>query len=300
MPQLSLDIQSFIRTAVVIVVIFGLYALWRGRGSIRGSENLPYFRLRQQAILRGWQVIFWGLVLFGLAAWLGIYGEAAAYTIFPVTSTPTQTLPPTLTPSPSLTPSITFTPSPTETLQFTYTPSPSAVPQLPGVILDQFTSVVTPNPNALFSPLTFARGINLETYLAIGAGVIFENPVNGIYALFSYDFMQDGVQWTALWYRGAELVHFETKPWDGGTGGLGYTEWIPNAEDWLPGVYQVQIFVGVEPKVVGEFEVTGEPATSTPTPLPSQTPTPSPTKTGTPTITATHTRFPTPTRTPNN
>lgn len=297
MPQLSLDLRSFIQTATVVVIFFGLYALWRGRASIRSSEDLPYFRLRQQAVLRGWQIIFWALVLFGVAAWLGFYGEAAAYSVFPVTSTPSYTLAPTLTPSPSLSPTVTETASETPTLEFTYTPSPSPVPQLPSNIQDQFTGIVTPDPNALFSPLTFARGINLQTYLAINAGVVFENPVSGIYALFSYDFMQNGVQWTAVWYRNGELVHYETKPWDGGTGGLGFTEWIPDAEDWLPGIYQVQIFVGTQAKVVGEFEVIGDPATSSPTPTPSQTGTPTPTKTNTPTITATHTKFPTPTRT---
>ncbi|HEY4717557.1 MAG TPA: hypothetical protein VIH14_00955, partial [Anaerolineales bacterium] len=85
----------------------------------------------------------------------------------------------------------------------------------------------------------------------------------------------------------------ETKPWDGATGGYGFTEWIPDAEEWLPGRYQVRIFVGIEPKVVGEFEVAGDPSTSTPTPTPSDTPTPTPTRTLTRTITATHTRWPT-------
>jgi type VI secretion system secreted protein VgrG len=160
-------------------------------------------------------------------------------------------------------------------------------------VLAQFTSAVTPNPNAVFSPFTFARGINLRTYLAIDAGSAFANPVSGIYAIFSYDQMAEGVQWTALWYRNGELVHYETKPWDGGTGGLGYTEWLADAEEWLPGSYQVQIFVGTEVKVAGSFEVTGQPATSTATPLPSATPTATPSRTSTPTITATHTRQPT-------
>jgi len=293
MPQLSLDIHAFIRTATFISLFFGLYAIWRGRAAIRGSDDLPYFRLRRQHLMRGWQIVFWALVLFALAAWLGFYGEAAAYRIFPVTSTPSFTFTPSLTPSPSLSPTITQTASITPTLQFTYTPTPSAIPQLPSSIQAQFTSVVTPNPEAVFSPLTFARGINLATYQTISPGLVFENPINGIYAVFSYDFMLDGVQWTAVWYRGGELVHYETKPWDGGTGGLGFSEWIPDAEEWLPGFYQVQIFAGVEPKVVGEFEVQGEPATSSPTPSPTQTATPTYTRTSTPTITATHTRFPT-------
>jgi hypothetical protein len=105
--------------------------------------------------------------------------------------------------------------------------------------------------------------------------------------------MVDGVQWTALWYYQGELVNFETQVWQGGTGGLGFSEWGPDAEAWRPGIYQVQIFVGTEAKVVGEFLVSGEPVTSTWTPTPTRTPTPTFTVTNTPTITATHTRLPT-------
>ena len=295
MPQVSLDIQGFIRTATFLAAFFGLYTLWRSRSTLRDSDELPYHRLRQQAMLRGWQGIFWSFVLFGFSALLYYRGEAAAYSIFPVTDTPTLTATPSLTYTATLSPTITPTPTDTATLQFTYTPTPTPVPQLPASILAQFTSVVTPNPQSVFSPLTFARGINLETYLAVNPGVVFQNPVSGIYAIFSYDFMQDGVQWTAVWYRDEDLVHFETKPWDGGTGGLGYTEWLPDAEHWLPGIYQVVIFVGNEAKVAGEFEVLGPPGTSSPTPIP---PTATSTRTNTPTITPTHTRVPTATAVP--
>ena len=298
MPTFSHDIASFVPTADFVAVFFALYAIWRRRVAIRESGELPYHRLRQQRLLHGWQVVFWALVLLAVAGWLNFYGEATAYAVFPVTATPSPTVTPSLTPSPSLSPTLTLTPSLTPTLEFTYTPSPSAVPVLPPSVQGQFTSVVTPNPNAVFSPLTFSRGINFSTYLAIDAGAAFANPVGGIYATFSYDGMLPEVQWSAVWYREGELVYYETKPWDGGTGGFGYTEWFPKAEEWLPGLYQVVIFVGTEPKVGGEFEVTGAPATSSVTPTASPTATATPSKTNTPTVTVTHTRFPTPTKTP--
>lgn len=293
MPGFSLDIASFIRAATYVLLFFGLYALWSGRSAIRASAEMPYFRLRQQRLAAGWRTILLAVLLFAGSAWFGFYGERTAYTIFPITPTPSLSPTPSLTFTPSLTPTETLTPSVTPTLQFSLTPSPTSIPRLPESVLAQFTSVVTPNPNAVFSPFTFARGINLRTYLAIDAGSVFANPVSGIYAIFSYDQMAEGVQWTALWYRNGELVHYETKPWDGGTGGLGYTEWLADAEEWFPGSYQVQIFVGTEVKVAGSFEVTGQPATSTATPLPSATPTATPSRTSTPTITATHTRQPT-------
>lgn len=293
MPSFSLDLHSFIQVAIYVFGFFGLYSIWRGRASIRASADLPYFRLRQQRLAAGWRTVFVALALFAVSTWLAFYGERTAYSIFPITPTPSPnpTLGPTFTPS--LTPTETLTPSITPTLQFSLTPSPSSVPVLPASIAAQFSSVVTPNPDAVFSPLTFARRVNLNTYLAVDAGTVFANPVGSMYATFSYDGMLPGVQWTALWYRGADLVHFETIPWDGGTGGYGFSEWIPDAEEWLPATYQVQIFVGNEIKVVGNFEVTGPPATSSPTPTASNTATPTPSKTSTPTITATHTRQPT-------
>ncbi len=84
--------------------------------------------------------------------------------------------------------------------------------------------------------------------------------------------MTPNAQWTALWYRDGKLVHYETIPWDGEVGGYGFTEWKAPPEDWLPGTYEVQIFVGLDWKVVGEFILQGD----SPTPIPTQSPTPSP------------------------
>ena len=102
--------------------------------------------------------------------------------------------------------------------------------------------------------------------------------------------MQDGVQWTAIWYRDGKLVNFETKPWDGGTGGIGYSDWNPEPEEWLPGTYTVVLFVGLDRQTSGQFIVNGDP----PTPLPTLSPTITPTIDSTPTIGET----PSPTNTP--
>lgn len=298
MQDLALDIQSFIRVAALLALFFAVLTFWRGRQAIQGAGQLPYLRLRQQRILQGWQLIFLALVLGAAAYWLGFHGEAAAYRFFPVTATPSFTPTPSQTPTISSTPTITLTPSETPTLQFTYTPTATSIPTLPAEVQAEFTALVTPNPNAVFSPLIFARDIN-AAFEPVGAASIFQNPIIGIYAYFSYDQMAPGVQWSAVWYRDGELVYYETKPWDGVTGGLGFSEWFPDADQWLPGLYQVQIFVGLEPKVVGEFEVRGEPPTLTPTPAPTATATETPTRTNTPTITPTHTRVPTATATPD-
>jgi type VI secretion system secreted protein VgrG len=158
-----------------------------------------------------------------------------------------------------------------------------------------FESTITPNPGAVFSQLTFTDGID-NLYRPLKPGTVFQNPITHMYAVFSYDSMIVGSQWTALWYREGELVHYETIPWNGGSGGLGYTDWAPDPSEWLPGLYEVQIFVGNQFKQSGFFTVEGEP----PTPVPTQTPTntSTPTRTFTPTRTPRPTLTPTPTRTP--
>jgi len=108
-------------------------------------------------------------------------------------------------------------------------------------------------------------------------------------AVFTYAEMVPGSQWTALWFRNGELVHYETIPWDGETGGYGFTEWEAPPEEWQPGTYEVQIFVGLEWKVVGQFLLQGDAPTAIPTLTPTISTAPaltqtavSPLSTGTP------------------
>jgi hypothetical protein len=112
--------------------------------------------------------------------------------------------------------------------------------------------------------------------------------------------MTPGAQWTALWYRDGQLVHIETKPWDGETGGWGFADYAPSPEKWLPGRYVVQIFVGLDWKVVGEFLVEGFPPTATVTRTPTLTRTPTATRTLTRTPLPTSTQQPTLTLRPSD
>ena len=66
-------------------------------------------------------------------------------------------------------------------------------------------------------------------------------------------------------------MHYETIPWDGAVGGYGFTEWDATYEEFLPGTYEVQVFVGLDWKVVGQFLLQGD--SPTPVPTPSLTPT---------------------------
>ena len=103
--------------------------------------------------------------------------------------------------------------------------------------------------------------------------------------------MVPGSQWTALWFREDELVYYQTLPWNGGSGGTGYTDSEIPRNKWLPGKYEVRIFVGETWKQSGTFDVIGTPPTLEPTETTeaTQIPTSSPTSTGTnqPTFTIT-------------
>jgi hypothetical protein len=194
--------------------------------------------------------------------------------------TPSPTVPasltPTITPSISTTPTITLTPSITLTPAESYTPTPTGTPFIPLPVEALFEGRLTPPAEAAFSLLTFTNiGLD-EEYNPVGPGTQFTNPVGHLYAVFTYARMVDDIQWTALWYIGTELVHYETLPWNGGSGGTGYTDWDPAPELWGAGDYVVQIFLGTDFQVSGTFRVVGDPPTPTvtSTPVPSATPTP--------------------------
>lgn len=309
---MNLDIKTGVLVATILAVLAGLLALLIGIQSIRSGSRLNYFRKRRDRLVRGWRLIVVFAVMLIFALLINRFAEPVAYRFFPpsptVTSTPTITQTPTIT----LTPTISLTPTITETPSITNTPS------MPIALETQFESTITPNPDAVFSPVVFSNDLD-DNFQPVNPAIEFANPISVLYGVFSYDQMTVGAQWSALWYRGADLVCFETLPWNGGTGGFGYTDCENPLGGWLPGVYEVQIFTGTLWKVSGQFTVTGEPPTPTatltptrtpipsattgptptvPSPTPSPTLSPSPTPTITRTPTATNTRRPTDTRRP--
>jgi len=297
-----MDIRAGINAAIFLAILGLLISLWIGIRSIQGGRRLVYFRLRQQRISYGWRLIGFAFVLAILAGLLGRFGEPVMYSFFEPSATPSLT--PTITLSPTITPSptITLTPTITDTPSVTDTPTITPTPSIPLAILSKFESNIVPNPAVVFSPLIFGRDLDLKTYQLVEEGTVFENPIRRIVALFSFDNMTAGVQWTALWYRDGQLVYYETEPWKDTTGGYGYTERVAAPDEWLPGNYEVQIFVGQGWVTVGRFVVEGVAPTSTVTwaPSPTKTSTTAPTPRSSPTASTTHppASTPTPSRTP--
>lgn len=299
LQNLNLDIRTAVVTATILAYLFAALVLWSGFRTIQTARRLNFYRLRQEGMVRGWRMLLGAFVLFVLGLLIRSYAEPVAYSYFPPSPTPTLTPSLTLTPTITLTPSITLTPTVSNTPSVTDTPTPTPTPFIPLHIELQFESTLEPNPNAVFSELIFTQGID-ENYIPLNASDVFTNPVGHLYAVFSYDQMVDGVQWTALWYREGEIVHYETAPWNGGTGGFGYTDWNPSPEAWLPGFYSVHMFLGLQLYQSGSFTVLGDPITPTgtlltATPTGQLTPTITPRPTYPPTITPTPTitRWPT-------
>jgi type VI secretion system secreted protein VgrG len=275
---MNLDIQTTVRTIFIMLLIAAGVLVFMAVRIFREAGRLRFFLKKRALLGRGWQLIFIAILVVVVAFVINGYAEPVTYKIFE--PSPTATLTPTITQTPTVTqtPTSTQTPTVTPTLEFTVTPA------MPLIISQEFTSQVTPNPNAVFSTLSFARSLT-EDYLPIDPAETFENPVQTIYASFSYDSMSIGTQWTAMWYRDGELIYYETKPWNGASGGYGYSDCTLPGEDWLPGNYEVQMFIGEQWKVTGTFAITGTAPTPTMTPTLTSTitSTPEPSATITPT-----------------
>lgn len=278
-----MDIRAGVITAAVLAVLGALFSVRAGIRTIQSARKLTFYRLRAERTAVGWRLFALAVLLIGLAGWLAFYGEPAAYQYFPPSPIPSPTPSPTTIPTMTLSPTITLTPTVTDTPSVTDTPTPTSTPFLPIAIEALFQSAVTPNPAAVFSPLEFSTeydGVN-----AVDPQTVFQNPIRRMYGVFTYDQMLPGAQWTALWFREGSLVCYETLPWDGTTGGYGYTDCVDPVDGWLAGTYEVQIFVGTDWKVVGRFIVEGNPPTLTPTRTPSPTASPSRTPPKTATVT---------------
>ncbi len=267
--MLTLDLDQALTLATLGLLAGFLVAALAGWRQLQSARELSYFMLRRQRIAQGWRMLLIGGGFGVLALALQLFGRPLAYAINPPTATPTAS--PTVTSTPSITPtaSVTPTPSITPTASVTPTPTITSTPLIPEEIRVLLRETVTPNPEAAFSAIQVATRLDGGNQ-PINPAQEFRLPLGRLYGAFSYNNLQDGVRWTALWYRGDQVVCLETMEWDGGTGGYGYTECEPEG-GWLPGEYEIRIFWAETWKVSAHFTVLGEPSA---TPTSRVTPTP--------------------------
>ena len=283
---MNVDIRS---TIIVISIMAAIAAIWlafRARDAFRTGKKLPFFFKKRQQNELGVRLLLAVVLLLGFAYANLRWGEGLAYRYFP----------PTLTPS--LTPTITLTPTRTLTPTLTSTPSVTGTPFVPEEIATDFESIVTPNSDFAFSLIQFSTDVD-DDLQPIKPAIEFENPLKTVYGTYSYNLMDHGVQWTEIWVRDGEIVHYSSGIWQGGSGGYGAALLELPQDEWLPGSYQLQFFIGETWITSGHFRVLGNPPTKTPTITltPSRTPTFTPSPTSTPTPTRTPLPTATPTRT---
>jgi hypothetical protein len=271
----AVDLQAGTIALVLLLVLFAILSIRGGIRTIQAARRMTFYHLRRQREASGWRQLGLAVLLLLGAVALPIYGLPVAYQYFPPSPTPSLT--PSITPIPSLTlsPTITLSPTVTDTPVESATPTASSTPNIPAPIQALFQGTVTPNPDVVFSPLVFTTASG--DYPPVRSNTVFQNPVGHMYGIFTYDAMLPGVQWTALWLREGELISYESYPWDGGTGGAYFTEWNPPADQWAPGIYTVQLFVGQQFVISGRFLVEGIPPTvvASFTPISTLTVTPS-------------------------
>ncbi len=263
--NLNIDIDTTFKLLLVLIAVAIFAALIAAFRSINAARTLTFYKKRHDFIMRGWQMVGLTIILGGIAFLMVKFGEPVAYRYFPpsptITTTPTTTTTPTIT----LTPRETFTPTVTLTLQYTYTPS------IPGVVQTAIKTPVGVDTKAIFSPIVFST--QTKDGVVINTTDIFTPPVTQMYAGFTFDNMALGVQWSAVWLYEGSVICYETSAWKYSTGGAGYSDACNNVlkpEQWLPGDYEVQIFVGQTYKSSGKFTITGGRPSSTPaiTPIP--------------------------------
>jgi type VI secretion system secreted protein VgrG len=234
------------------LVLLTVILIYLGQARLREARKLPYFMLRRERMTQGWRVILLGVILGVAALLMLLIGRQAAYTLYPPTpsTTPTETITPTasITPIPSITPTPSITPVPSITPTATITPTP----QLPDEVRLLVRETITPNPEAVFSPIQVSKRLDGFNQ-AINPQEDFIGLEGRLYGAFSYDNLEDGVRWTAIWYFNDEIICLETQAWDGGTGGYGYTEC--ETDPWRPGRYDIQIFYGDQWEVSTYIEV---------------------------------------------
>ena len=250
---MNLDIDTTFKVILVLLGIGIVASIIMALKSLNAARNLSFYRKRQDLVEYGWKMLLFAVIMAAAGFVFYRFGEPVAYHWFPPSPTITRT--PTITTTPTITQTLvnTLTPSITPTLAQTYTPI------LPGAVQTEIKTPVPEDKEALFSPVTFSTETD-ENGVVINTTDTFTLPVSQMYGGYTFDQMSTGVQWTAVWLHEDEVMCFETKAWEYGPGGSGYTDACNqklSPDQWLPGDWEVQIFVGQTWKSSGRFTILG-------------------------------------------
>src|SRR5512146_2322195 len=166
---MNLDISTGVQTAFFLTLAGVVICLIIGYRTIRAGNRLMFFRKRRNLVMRGWRLLIVAGFLGVFAFLLNRFAEPVVYQIFP--PSPTVTLTSTVTETPTITLTSTISPTPTITPTISITPTPF----VPTEVFVQYTSVVTPNPDAVFSKPQIAKELDKD-HLPVDPSTTFENP----------------------------------------------------------------------------------------------------------------------------
>jgi hypothetical protein len=261
--------ESAVRWILVALGIGIVVSVLAGLAAWREAQRLPFYALRRRATQRGVRY-FLVAAIFGLMAVIAwLFGPQALDVGVAEIAVPTDTLTPSASPTLTLSPTITltYTPSATSgppTITFTpsKTPTETGTARLPLDIVTPIPSTtITPPADAVAGPISITPFFD---YPARQASDYFDPTGKTLYAVFEYNNFAKGMQWSAVWYRDAAPIFIETLPWDGETGGWGYSELA--LDPWPTGTYEVRIFAGERWLRSTIFFIVEELPTNTPQP----------------------------------
>ena len=130
----------------------------------------------------------------------------------------------------------------------------SAVLELPEEF-DRFEPTAELNENTKLGEIIFSQEITLD-YEAIDPARIFSVGSYTLYATFSYDGMEDGMEWAWVWRRDGEVVEGGNELWAYGSDGPGYIYLNP-AEGFQDGEYSLEVWVNGELMTRSTLTMTG-------------------------------------------
>jgi S1-C subfamily serine protease len=175
-------------------------------------------------------------------------------------TTPGVTPPPT----PPTTPVVQLTPTTGVTGTVGTTPSPAPPQPSP-------SGTAPPAPVNSFGPITFASGVD-NNDKPVNPGTSFTN-ISELYSFFNYQGMQNGLEWSDVWYRDGSQIARGDSTWSGGPSGTYYT--YLSTKDGGPlkaGTYEVRLLLGGRELQRATAQVSGQPNPNPPSPTPSPAP----------------------------
>lgn len=161
-------------------------------------------------------------------------------------------LPPTATPIP---PSPTATASPTPVPADTPTPSPTATSAVSPISMEATPTPAPAEPipdDVKFGPITFAAGIN-DQLEPINPTRVFSETVKRVYAVFPFEGMRRGLNWTQVWYFNGLVFLRDQSAWEWGTAATSYVFTKPRGA----GTYRLELYVNDTLVASGSFVIQG-------------------------------------------